>query len=118
LAERASAWLSCCQAYKEQISLLRRLFLAAASETVTDRDSVTVGEYLAAGLTLSAGEIGVLAAYYRYLPKWRSIPSAVRRLSEVKRIASSGRTGLASPLASRSPQPSAYLASAQPGPAS
>jgi hypothetical protein len=40
---------------KEQIDLLRRLFLAAASEAVTDRDDVVVREFLAIGLTLSAG---------------------------------------------------------------
>jgi hypothetical protein len=54
----------------EQMDLLRRLFLAAASETETDRSSPLVREYIAAGLTLSAGEIRVLSAYYHYLPEW------------------------------------------------
>lgn len=54
----------------EQLDLLRRLFLAAASETVTDRRSPLVREYLAVGCSLSAGEIDVLAAYYRFLPDW------------------------------------------------
>jgi hypothetical protein len=54
----------------EQLDLLRRLFLAAASESQTDRDNLLVREYIAVGRTLSAGEIRVLSAYYHYLPEW------------------------------------------------
>lgn len=58
----------------EQIDLLRRLFLAAASETETDRNSLLVREYVAVGRTLSAGEIRVLSAYFQYLPEWQAVP--------------------------------------------
>jgi hypothetical protein len=56
---------------EEQLDLLRRLFLAAASETETDRNNLLVREYVAVGRTLSAGEIRVLSAYYHYIPEWR-----------------------------------------------
>jgi hypothetical protein len=47
---------------EEQLDLLRRLFLAAASETETDRNNLLVREYVAVGRTLSAGEIRVWPA--------------------------------------------------------
>jgi hypothetical protein len=60
----------------EQLDLLRRLFMAAASETVSDRNDVLVREYLEVGRTLATGEIRVLAAYYRYLPEWAELRSS------------------------------------------
>jgi hypothetical protein len=60
----------------EQLGLLRRLFLAAASESQTDRDNLLVREYIAIGLTLSAAEIRVLSAYYHYLPEWTTNPGS------------------------------------------
>ena len=62
----------------EQLDLLRHLFLAAASETVTDRRSALVREYIEVGRTLSTGEIRVLSAYYRYLPEWWKLPPLSR----------------------------------------
>jgi hypothetical protein len=60
----------------DQLDLLRRLFLAAAAETETDRDSFLVREYITVGRSLSAGEIRVLAAYYNYLPEWTENPQS------------------------------------------
>jgi hypothetical protein len=60
----------------EQLDLLRRLFLAAASEAETDRNSLVVREYIAVGRSLSAGEIRVLSAYYHYLPEWTANPTS------------------------------------------
>ena len=57
---------------QEQLDLLRRLFIAAASETVNNRHDILVREYLAVGRTLATGEIRVQAAYYRYLPEWET----------------------------------------------
>lgn len=58
---------------EEQLELLRKLFLAAASETVTDRHNALVREYIEVGRTLATGEIRVLAAYHRYLPEWERV---------------------------------------------
>lgn len=58
----------------EQLDLLRKLFLAAASETRTDRHNLLAREYMSVGRTLATGEIRVLAAYHRYLPKWHNFP--------------------------------------------
>jgi hypothetical protein len=57
----------------EQLDLLRKLFLAAASETTTDRHNALVRECIKIGLTLDTGEIRVLSAYFRYNPEWREI---------------------------------------------
>lgn len=59
---------------QEQIDLLRKLFLAAASEAATDRESVLAREYLAIGRSLAAGEIRILSAYYSEVPDWRKSP--------------------------------------------
>ncbi|HTV50401.1 MAG TPA: hypothetical protein VME21_04385 [Steroidobacteraceae bacterium] len=58
---------------EEQLELLRKLFLAAASETTTDRHTPLVREYIGAGRSLATGEIRVLAAYHRYLPEWEEL---------------------------------------------
>jgi hypothetical protein len=57
----------------EQLDLLKRLFLAAASEKITDRNDILAREYLSIGRSLSAGEIRMLAACYMYLPEWQTV---------------------------------------------
>lgn len=63
---------------EEQLELLRKLFLAAASETLTDRHNVLVREYIDIGRTLTAVEIRILAAYHHYLPEWATIARKTR----------------------------------------
>jgi hypothetical protein len=63
----------------EQLDLLRRLFLAAASETVTDRNNMLAREYIEVGRTLATGEIRILAAYYRYLDQWAALAKQGRQ---------------------------------------
>jgi hypothetical protein len=58
---------------EEQLGLLRKMFLAAASETSTDRHNMLVREYIQVGRTLSTSEIRILAAYHRYLPEWDQV---------------------------------------------
>ena len=58
---------------EEQLELLRKLFLAAASETSTNRHDMMVREYVQVGRSLSTSEIRILAAYHRYLPEWREV---------------------------------------------
>lgn len=58
----------------EQLEMLRRLFLAAASEKLSDRNSPLPREYISIGRSLSAGELEILAQTYRFLPTWREIP--------------------------------------------
>lgn len=57
--------------------------LAAASESETDRNSFLVREYIAVGMTLSAGEMRVLSAYYHYLPEWRTISGQAGHLTGI-----------------------------------
>lgn len=57
---------------QEQLALLRKLFLAAAAEKSTNRNSPLPRMYLAIGRELSAAEIEILAQTYRYVPEWRA----------------------------------------------
>lgn len=80
---------------QEQFDLLRKLFLAAASEQLTNRASPLPREYLAIGRTLSAAEIELLAQTYRYIPEW-SKPERDKRSSSAESWLSlmQQRTGL------------------------
>lgn len=63
---------------EEQLVLLRKLFLAAASEQLTDRRSPLPREYLSIGRTLTTGEIELLAQTHRYISDWQALPVNAR----------------------------------------
>lgn len=63
---------------QEQLDLLRKLFLAAASEQLTNRTSPLPREYLAIGRALSTAEIELLAQTYRHVAKWSELDATKR----------------------------------------
>jgi hypothetical protein len=67
----------------DQVRLLRKLFMAAATETATDRESLLPREYLALGTELSAGEIRILAITFAYVSEWRAMDDT-QKLDQIK----------------------------------